>query len=198
MSLRFWMCFPAKYHIHLTSSVVFSCCMLFLIPVNPQHEGQRWAPSQVHLSSLVSWFHAHIYSNISCYWMVGFLQISPFINDSRITAFGRRGFPSFESCILEPFMEDLCSIRWSVSAQQHPHLLLAPPLHLRENAQTQNPPNPLPGWFLFSFCKREALLENGREKRKIHYDLRQLGSSVPNALHLRCPLESACSRAAGS
>lgn len=64
--------------------------------------------------------------------MVGFLQISPFINDSRITAYGRRGFPSFESCILGPFAEDLCSIRWSVSAQQHPHLLLAPPLHLGE------------------------------------------------------------------
>ena len=32
-SLRFWMCFPAKSHIHIASSVVFNCRMLFLIPV---------------------------------------------------------------------------------------------------------------------------------------------------------------------
>lgn len=63
-------------------------------------------------------------------------------------------------------MEHLCTIRWSISAWQH--LLLASPLHLRGNAHNQYSQNPLPRWFLFSFCKTEVLLRmKGKREESI-------------------------------
>lgn len=72
--------------------------------------------------------------------------------------------PVLNHVFLDHFAEDLCSIRWSVSAQQHPHLLLAPPLHLGEMHKLKIPS--LHRIVLFSFCKREVLLENGREREE--------------------------------
>lgn len=54
------------------------------------------------------------------------------------------------------------------------------------NAQTQNSQMLQDDSYLAS--AKEVLLENGRKRGRIHYDLRQLGSSVPNPRHLRCPL----------